>query len=761
MSTILRAVRNVAAVLPRHIVLAGSAGLIAGAVEAAVAPAADVPVGLACALGALLGAHLGVFLGIPQAVVVQTIRWLGGRTGLWAWVASRTTRDPNAPREPVVGLHAGVLAALAAGLVGLATLWVAFGMIFKSADTGVAQRFAVVAVAGVAGFAVILGVALQRVVTPAVAWADRRWLLPRPHGAVLRYLVFVALPLGVPLAGLLVVGARALGTYAAPMWLVVLVIAEGLLWLGWRAWRGDRPGPAAGRAGALVGGGVVALAVVTPLLFGSPQAAEAARGGVFAGLSLKVLRGATDVDGDGSSGLYAGGDCAPFDAGVGPRAYDAPGDGVDQNCDGVDAEARGDAIAETRTFLGDLEGTDIKPRKYHVVWVIVDAVRADRCSLYGAKAETTPYLEELAKESLVFTRAYSQSSATMLSIPSMLSGRRPGALDWVKTRRMSLGEGATTIAEHLKSIGYKTGIVADKYMRDNLTGALQGYETIEDTWLDGKGKPWTKRNAAVAMTLASRILEKHRVATKNKTPLFLTVYSSDPHHPYDKHSEGFPKFTGEMAVYDSEIAFADRYTGALVDLLRYTKMWDDTIFIFTSDHGEEFGEHGGETHAYTCYEESTHVPLLIRIPGVKPQRIDTRVALTDVVPALVEALGVGPGDMELDGQSLLIPAFAPQAVAADRPIYCNVLSQKPKQGDFFRQAVRSGERALMHDWVAQKFEYYDLTADPGEATNLVDRGSESETIARLKGILEAELTGNLRELRLTGPNAIQGKDGDE
>src|SRR5690606_33198820 len=114
---------------------------------------------------------------------------------------------------------------------------------------------------------------------------------------------------------------------------------------------------------------------------------------------------------------------------------------------------------------------------------------------------------------------------------------------------------------------------------------------------------------------------------------------------------------------------------------------------------------------YTCYEESTHVPLVVRVPHLRGRRVSQRVALTDIVPTLLELTSIDAGDMTLDGQSLLLPAFAPRAVAKDRPVTCAVLSQKAKQGDFFRQSVRSAHRALMHDRVANTFEYYDVSKD--------------------------------------------------
>jgi arylsulfatase A-like enzyme len=118
----------------------------------------------------------------------------------------------------------------------------------------------------------------------------------------------------------------------------------------------------------------------------------------------------------------------------------------------------------------------------------------------------------------------------------------------------------------------------------------------------------------------------------------------------------------------------------MIGTLVYNGLWDDTIFIVTSDHGEEFGEHGGERHGYTCYRESTHVPLLLHVPGLEGQRITQPVALVDIVPTVLELIGADAGGAELDGQSLLIPPLAPAHASVDRPIFCRLSARDASRG---------------------------------------------------------------------------------
>jgi arylsulfatase A-like enzyme len=249
---------------------------------------------------------------------------------------------------------------------------------------------------------------------------------------------------------------------------------------------------------------------------------------------------------------------------------------------------------------------------------------------------------------------------------------------------------------------------------------------------------------------AIQFLEDDPKLPKSEKPFFLTVYIPDPHHPYDDHAIGIDAFgSGTQARYDEEIAFSDRHIGFLAEYLIYNDLWDDTIFIVTSDHGEEFGEHEGKKHARTCYHESTHVPLLVHIPGIEPQRIDDFVALTDVVPTIAELVGLPLAEAELDGQSLLVPTLTPAQTPTDRRVYCSVISQRAKQGNFFRRAVRSGKWLLVHELIEGTYELYDTQADPEEQRNVYDRMADEPEIKQLRGALNQRLTGNLAERLLT------------
>ncbi len=413
------------------------------------------------------------------------------------------------------------------------------------------------------------------------------------------------------------------------------------------AWLGTLRGVAAridGRAGwgargLAVGAGLLLwLSALVPM-GGVARAGAGTRLGRF---GLTWLRRVTDVDQDGYSSLLGQGDCAPLDPAVYPTARDIPDNGVDEDCDGRDATARSDGGGPPRVVPLYAPQVPVAGdgAALNVIWIVVDAMRADSMSVYGYDKPTTPYLQALAKEAVVFNHAWSQASATMLSIPSMLSGRLPGEMAWVRRDgRLSPADSEVMLAERLSDLGYRTGLIVHSYFFKHFKGMFQGYDDVENVWLDGKMKPWFERSSPIATTLAIRFIERDLAgAISGKRPFFLTVYYEDPHHTYASHDEGYPDFRRPSKVvqgilpkhrrakarYDGEIAFADRHVGFLLEYLRATpKLWARTVVVVVADHGEEFGEHGGSKHGRTCFRESTHVPLILRVPGVKPQRPQT------------------------------------------------------------------------------------------------------------------------------------------
>jgi len=156
----------------------------------------------------------------------------------------------------------------------------------------------------------------------------------------------------------------------------------------------------------------------------------------------------------------------------------------------------------------------------------------------------------------------------------------------------------------------------------------------------------------------------------------------------------------------------------MIEKLKEANVWDNTVLIVTADHGEEFGEHGGTIHSRTCYEEVTHVPLFLRIPNAGAKRIQSPVALLDIVPTLLEMLDKENATANLDGQSLLVPLYEPNDVDQNRPLFCTiyqVMSGRPK---FFTRSVRRGKWSLFEESYTGRVELYNHANDHKERVNL-------------------------------------------
>jgi arylsulfatase A-like enzyme len=697
-------------------------------------------------LGAGALATVALMVGVAQGFLLR----LADRVGapFYGWVERVSTRDPAADRAPVIALHVTITACLVAGGVYIVALDRLLRMLESVPDESVRRPLTLLVTLLSFGVALLLMVLARPPLRRLFNALDRRIGLPWPGNATLRRLLWLVVPLGAVLVALLFAFGRVLGVLAWPLALLLFVLLEVLVLA-----LGQRLRPALRLPARPAIAVLAAVLLSAALLAGrAPANTPLANAPVVAG-AFDVLRSLSDVDRDGFSSLYGGGDCAPLDSKIAPMRRDIPGNGIDEDCSGGDARSgKKTGIAPARRDHGDIAALGVKPRKYNIVWFMSEATRMDYTTLGGYdRGPTTPYLAELAAESLSFKRAYSQATATMLSVPSMLTGRDPGTMRWTKgSGRLQPDPSEVMLAERLRQIGYRTLMISDGYLKARLPGLHAGFDEVRSFWLDGKRMPWYRRAAAVAVAQSISMLEDDPALPENDQPFFLFAYLADPHDPYEPHSEGFPDFgRGETARYAGEIAFTDRYVGFFLDYLRYNPpLWDNTIVVFNGDHGEDFREHGTRTHGFNCNRQGTHVPLVVRIPGLPAAESDANVGLLDVVPTLFEAIGGEYGGMVTDGQSLLIPTFAKDSLTADRPIFCSTLLQGAGKDNFFWRGVRSADRALLHDAITGRRELYDTQNDFDETKNLFGRAEERENEERLGEMLENSLTGNLWDERL-------------
>jgi arylsulfatase A-like enzyme len=302
-----------------------------------------------------------------------------------------------------------------------------------------------------------------------------------------------------------------------------------------------------------------------------------------------------------------------------------------------------------------------------IVVYVIDTLRADRVSVYGAPHPTTPAAEQLASEGIVFENAYSLSSWTRPSVATLLTSQLPastGAID----RYGVLDPAIPYLPEMLKRSGWKTAaFVTNGNIFDQRLGFQRGFDTFRPVL--GLGHPG-KAYASEAMEPAV-----HYVQGQTSRKFFLYIHVVDPHdrpdasmgrNVYDleppyKGLFGDGVSTSPSAPssrvpldYDRAIRQADDQFARLVTVLKVRGFWDSALVIYTADHGEEFGEHGGWGHGQTLYEEQIHIPLIVKPPGgmARKARRSDLVSLADVVPTIADVARLPPSS-DWVGQSLL------------------------------------------------------------------------------------------------------------
>ncbi len=363
--------------------------------------------------------------------------------------------------------------------------------------------------------------------------------------------------------------------------------------------------------------------------------------------------------------------------------------------------------------------------KPNIVLITLDSTRADRMGFLGARRGLTPSLDGMAHQGMVFAQAYAQAPDTVVSNATILTGSYP------QTHRASefgvpLAATLPYLPGLLHSSGYRTAAFVGSILLDPRNGPFQGYDRGFDVYDAAfhQSQPSESRFQSVERHGDQVVVRATKWLAGNKQrPFFLWVNLQDPHAPYG-------------SSYDRAVAAADAAVGKLVIFLRSQSLYDDTLIVVASSHGESLGAHGEDTHGIFLYDEIIHVPLVLKLPKnqMAGKQIKNRARLLDIAPTVLAEAGI-PVPAQMQGQSLM--RIAQASSQTEQPAYSR--SELPQQG--FGCSVLESWRAGKYLYIrAPKPELYDLSVDPNATHNLAPSAKATlETMASQVQALDSHL----------------------
>jgi len=448
----------------------------------------------------------------------------------------------------------------------------------------------------------------------------------------------------------------------------------------------------------------------------------------------------------------------------GDAAFDLDLAGVGGELARIELRARG-ATSLVRPAVVTLDAPSVRPRSHphHVLVYLTDTLRADKLRPYRPDTRVrTPQLDRWATQAALMVRGHAQENWTKPSVATLLSGLFPWEHQ-ATSEEAVLPAGVDLLSERLGREGFHTGaFIANGFCSDRF-GFRQG-------WSGGFRNYIREGLRTQAQFIAADVLDWLDRRPTDR-PFFLYVHTVDPHVPYMPPAELLALYDPEPyagpvdfhrdrellehvkggslrlnerdrlrleALYDGEITYHDTHLGSILEGLERRGLADDTIVVFTADHGEEFWDHDSVGHGHSMYEELIHVPLLVRVPGVTEGAvpIEDVVGLVDVAPTLFDALGLELPEA-FSGRS-----FLPELLgrSSDAPRYAVTGFMEGWR------AVNVGRLKLIHR-TERHLQLYDTAADPHETRDLAATRPIAVRYARGLlglGLAEAESRGQVR-----------------
>lgn len=397
-------------------------------------------------------------------------------------------------------------------------------------------------------------------------------------------------------------------------------------------------------------------------------------------------------------------------------------------------------------------------KRPNVLLIVIDALRQDHLGCFGYKRNTSPNINALAKEGILFKHAYSNAPWTKPSVASLFSSLPPNKHTAVNKNDI-LPDEIPVIAEMLKNEGYHTFcfVGGNKFIGKRFN-FHQGFDIYRNSRIN-------------AAKLTKKFLSL--ISKPQGKRFFAYIHYMDVHLPYNnnKYNDTFVQKKGKhfflpgkirakdcrklahfdklssmdkkhlVSLYDGQIRFVDENIKKIISVLKKNNMLNDTLVVITADHGEEFWEHNNYEHGHTLYNELIHVPLIITGNNLKKSEVKRPVRLIDLLPTILKMVDVESAHYNLEGARLFdkregknneleTSIFAMGTLYGDEK-YCLIRGDR-------KLIINTGEEEKKKNRLIgfrnkSKMEFYDITKDPLEKENLVN--TEHKEVSRLKRIL--------------------------
>jgi len=387
-------------------------------------------------------------------------------------------------------------------------------------------------------------------------------------------------------------------------------------------------------------------------------------------------------------------------------------------------------------FIGGCSSQDTSQDDFNIVLITIDALRADHLSCYGYERKTTPNIDRIAEQGILFKNVIAPSSWTVPSMASLFTSVYPSNHRVTESifykpaeEKHILSKELTTLTEILKANGYTTFGVSSNVNLDEKRGFKRGFDYFKHL----------KKLSIAPLVNKSVCLWEDEIKNSNK--FFLWVHYIDPHFPYYAKNPWIEQYTTKelilklnsqkklslkklmpalkqnprllaslIAHYDSEINFVDNHIGELIQRFELSK---NTFIIITADHGEEFLEHDHLAHGHNLYKETIHIPLIAKLPyNTKKEMVERHVNLVDIMPSILQILNIKQPEQTL-GKS-----FWPKEKLLKTNTFDYSYSELDLENSL--KSIITPKWKYIYDYVDKTEYLYHIKSDSCEQNNLVD-----------------------------------------